>query len=83
MISKFSTTYKDLVEGKHLQSDHGELFGGSRINYIFSEIFRKSLNSTDPFEHLKDEEIRTAIRNANGLRPSLFVPEIAFENLVK
>jgi hypothetical protein len=30
-----------------------------------------------------DEDIRTAIKNANGLRPSLFVPEDAFENLVK
>jgi len=24
-----------------------------------------------------------AIKNANGLRPSLFIPEGAFENLVK
>jgi len=29
------------------------------------------------------QDIRTAIRNANGLRPSLFIPEMAFEILIK
>lgn len=31
----------------------------------------------------KKKEIRIAIKNANGLRPSLFIPESAFENLIK
>ncbi|KRX07898.1 P-loop containing nucleoside triphosphate hydrolase [Pseudocohnilembus persalinus] len=83
MLAKFCQSYKDLVEGKYLRSGHDQLIGGSRINYIFSDIFRKSLNDIDPFEILNDDEIRTAIKNANGLRPSLFVPEGAFENLVK
>jgi hypothetical protein len=30
---------------------------------------------------LTDEDIKTAIRNASGLRPNLFVPEVAFEIL--
>ena len=35
-------------------------------------------------EHsLSDEDIRTAIRNATGPRPSLFVPEASFEILAK
>ena len=37
----------------------------------------------DPFEDLSDEDIRTSIRNANGARPSLFVPEGCFEILVR
>lgn len=28
----------------------------------------------NPFDVLSDDEIRTAIKNANGIRPSLFVP---------
>lgn len=32
---------------------------------------------------LKDEDIRTAIKNADGLKQSLFVAEGAFENLIK
>lgn len=72
-----------MIDGKYLKLNNDELMGGSRINYIFNEIFRKSINSIDPFEILSDEDIRTAIKNANGLRPSLFVPEGAFENLVR
>lgn len=37
----------------------------------------------NPFEYLTDNDIRTAIRNANGLRKSLFLPEAAFETLLK
>jgi len=37
----------------------------------------------DPFDILKDDDIRTAIKNSNGLKSSLFIPEMAFENLVK
>lgn len=58
-------------------------YGGARISYIFHEIFRKSLEMLNPFDGLTDNEIRTAIRNANGTRPSLFVPEMSFDLLVR
>ncbi len=64
-------------------SDMNELFGGARISYIFTEIFSASLMSVAPFDGLTDEEIRTTICNANGTRPSLFVPEISFDILVR
>ena len=51
---------------------------GERINFIFQEI-----SEIDPFDQLSDDDIRTAIKNSNGLRPSLFIPEAAFEVLVK
>lgn len=54
--------------------------GGS---YIFHEIFSHSLATIDPFEGLTDQDIRTAIYNANGTRPSLFVPEMSFDLLVR
>jgi dynamin 1-like protein len=60
-----------------------ELYGGARISYIFNEVFGRRLKSIDPFEGLDDEDIRTAIANANGPRPSLFVPEISFDLLVR
>jgi dynamin 1-like protein len=46
-------------------------------------VFGRRLKSIDPFEGLDDEDIRTAIANANGPRPSLFVPEISFDLLVR
>lgn len=63
--------------------DMNELFGGARISYIFNDIFAASLMSVEPFDGLTDEEIRTTICNANGTRPSLFVPEMSFDILVR
>lgn len=60
--------------------DHATL---SLESYIFHEIFSHSLAMIDPFEGLTDQDIRTAIYNANGTRPSLFVPEMSFDLLVR
>lgn len=61
----------------------GELFGGARINYIFSDILIRMINSMDPFEIMSDDDIRVAIRNCNGLNPSLTISEAAFQLLVR
>tara|TARA_B110000971_G_C19675537_1_gene348655 strand:- start:110 stop:547 length:438 start_codon:yes stop_codon:yes gene_type:complete len=86
LLSKFASNFSNAVEGKGA-SDSGvemnELYGGARISYIFNEIFGRSLGSIDPFDGLSDNDIRTAICNANGPRPSLFVPEISFDLLVR
>lgn len=84
MMSKFSHVYKDMLDGKGLYySSSDELIGGSRIIFVFNEIFRKTIQKMNPFDILTDDDIRTAIKNANGIRQSLFVPEGAFEMLVR
>uniref|UniRef100_A0A0M3IIS9 GED domain-containing protein n=1 Tax=Ascaris lumbricoides TaxID=6252 RepID=A0A0M3IIS9_ASCLU len=57
--------------------------GGARICYIFHETFGRVLESIDPLGDLTQLDILTAIRNATGPRPTLFVPETSFELLVK
>ena len=86
LLSKFAASFGNAVDGKGTSADGvemNELYGGARISYIFNEIFGRSLTSIDPFDGLTDEDIRTAICNANGPRPSLFVPEISFDLLVR
>jgi dynamin 1-like protein len=83
VIAKFSTSYGEFIEGRFVKETARELMGGSRLNYIFYQIFNKTLNSVDPFDSLSDEDLKTAIRNASSLRPNLFVPEMAFEVLSK
>jgi dynamin 1-like protein len=86
LLSQFSTNLSNRVDGKgstEAFNEMSELYGGARINFIFNEIFGKRLRQLDPFEGLDDDDIRTAIANANGIRPSLFVPEIAFDLLVR
>ncbi len=83
LISKFTTYFQNMIEGKFVKQSATEFLGGSRVNYIFNEIFARTLQDMDPFDSLRDDDIRTAIKNANGLHPNLFVPEGAFEVLVK
>ena len=71
------------MEGRFVKETASELMGGSRLSYIFYEVFNKSLNNVDPFDNLSDEDLKTAIRNASSLKPNLFVPEAAFEVLSK
>lgn len=83
-ITKFSQQYQDIIDGKIFYKDKvDELKGGARIHYIFNDWYIKSLNEFVPLDILPDEEIRIAIRNASGPRGALFVPECAFETLIK
>jgi dynamin 1-like protein len=83
LLAKFSAAYSDMIEGRFVRESAVEYMGGSRISHIFTDIFGRTITTIDPFEKLTDSDIMTAIRNANGLRPSLFVPEGAFEVLVR
>lgn len=96
MLSKFATNFGSLLDGKGCKdletskktftgssAISAELEGGARISFIFTEIFAMSLGGVGAFDALTDEEIRTTIRNANGTRPALFVPEISFDILVR
>ncbi|KAM9475136.1 dynamin-1-like protein isoform 2-T3 [Clarias gariepinus] len=83
IVTKFATDYCNTIEGtaRHIQTS--ELCGGARICYIFHETFGRTLQSIDPLGGLTEMDVLTAIRNATGPRPALFVPEVSFELLVK
>ncbi|OCT86067.1 hypothetical protein XELAEV_18019761mg [Xenopus laevis] len=83
LITKFATEYCNTIEGRAKYIETSELCGGARISYIFYETFGRTLESVDPLGGLTTIDILTAIRNATGPRPALFVPEISFELLVK
>lgn len=91
LISRFCDNFASAIDGRGtghgsqppISSQMSELYGGARIAYIFNDIFGKSLMTIDPFDGLRDEDIRTVIANAHGTRQSLFVPEISFDLLVK
>ena len=83
LIGVFSKYYSDMIEGLCVKETSTEYLGGARISHIFNEIFCRTILTMDPFDNLSDDDIRTAIKNAKGLRPNLFVPEAAFEILVK
>uniref|UniRef100_A0A1B6GU88 dynamin GTPase n=2 Tax=Cuerna arida TaxID=1464854 RepID=A0A1B6GU88_9HEMI len=83
IITKFASAYCATIEGTARNIETTELCGGARICYIFHEIFGRTLDSLHPLVGLTKLDILTAIRNATGPRPALFVPEVSFELLVK
>ncbi|CAH1113907.1 unnamed protein product [Psylliodes chrysocephalus] len=83
IITKFASAYCSTIEGTSRNIETTELCGGARICYIFHETFGRTLDSIHPLAGLTKMDILTAIRNANGPRPALFVPEVSFELLVK
>ncbi|CAF3854730.1 unnamed protein product [Rotaria sp. Silwood2] len=83
IITKFASSYCATIEGTAKNIEVSELCGGARICYIFHETFARALESINPLDSLTTFDILTAIRNATGPRPALFVPEVSFELLVK
>ncbi|KAF4122562.1 dynamin 1-like protein [Geosmithia morbida] len=82
-MTRFASSFISSIDGTSSEISTKELSGGARIYYIFNSVFGNSLESIDPTSNLTALDIRTAIRNSTGPRPSLFVPEMAFDLLVK
>lgn len=83
LMNNFAKNFVSSIEGTSSNVNTKELSGGARIYYIYNNIFSKRLNGIDPIDNLTISDIRIAIRNSKGPRSSLFVPELAFDLLVK
>ncbi|RIA95554.1 dynamin-related protein [Glomus cerebriforme] len=83
LLTKFANDFVSSIDGTTSDISTKELCGGARIYYIFNNVFGAALESITPCGNLSVQDIRTAIRNSTGPRPSLFVPEIAFDLLVR
>ncbi|KAL8791053.1 MAG: hypothetical protein Q9213_000260 [Squamulea squamosa] len=83
LMTRFASSFISSIDGTSMDISTKELGGGARIYYIFNSVFGNSLETIDPIQNLSTLDIRTAIRNSTGPRPSLFVPELAFDLLVK
>lgn len=84
LMTKFANSFVNSIEGTSMSEvSTKELCGGARIYFIYNEVFGAQLAAINPTHNLSIHDIRTAIRNSTGPRPSLFVPELAFDLLVK
>ena len=82
ILTDLARDFKNVLEGtSELQSD--QLSGGARIAYVFHEWYAAGVRDLDPFDKIKDGDIRTILYNSSGSQPSLFVGTQAFEVLVK
>mmetsp|Transcript_32395 Transcript_32395/g.127057 ORF Transcript_32395/g.127057 Transcript_32395/m.127057 type:complete len:632 (-) Transcript_32395:2029-3924(-) len=84
LITRYASDFGAVIEGSGRDTlTTLELYGGARINWIFHDVFGEEMRKMDALEDLSIGDIRTAIRNSAGHRTPLFVPEAAFEMLVK
>ena len=83
VITNFTKDYNGILSGEAKELTSQELTGGARISFVFHEIFKNGISALDPFDQIKDADIRTIMHNTSGSAPSLFVGTQAFEVLVK
>lgn len=84
LVTTYVTDFQEAIQGTlKSASTSSEPVGGARINQIFNDVYAHALHSIDSTNGLTAVDVRNAIRNATGPRPSLFVPEASFEVLTK
>ncbi|EJD06120.1 uncharacterized protein FOMMEDRAFT_18306 [Fomitiporia mediterranea MF3/22] len=83
VITEFTSEFRTMIDGNTNDLSVNELSGGARIGFVFHELFNNGVKSIDPFDQVKDGDIRTILYNSSGSTPSLFVGTTAFEVIVK
>lgn len=83
MITEFTNEYKGVLEGNNQELSAIELSGGARISFVYHELYSNGVKAVDPFDQVKDVDIRTVLYNSSGSSPALFVGTTAFELIVK
>lgn len=83
VITEFTNEFRTVIDGNTNDLSLNELSGGARISFVFHELFNNGVKSIDPFDQVKDGDIRTILYNSSGQTPSLFVGTQAFEIIVK
>lgn len=83
IITEFCNEWRAVLEGNNPELSSVELSGGARISFVFHELYANGVKAVDPFDQVKDIDIRTYLYNSSGPSPALFVGTTAFELIVK
>ncbi|ORZ14869.1 Dynamin central region-domain-containing protein [Lobosporangium transversale] len=83
IITDFCNEFRTIIDGNSTDLTSVELSGGARISFVFHELFANGVKSLDPFDQVKDVDIRTILYNSSGSSPALFVGTTAFEVIIK
>lgn len=83
IISEFTNEWRTVLDGNNPELSSTELSGGARISFVFHELYSNGVKAVDPFDVVKDGDIRMMLFNSSGSSPALFVGTQAFESIVK
>lgn len=79
LFAKFAGRVCDAIEGKftgELALVPGQLVGRARMDFIFRDVFTRTVRDFDSLSGISDEHIYMSIQNAIGPSASMLVPEI-------
>ncbi len=79
----YSNKFREMMEGRDDDAPIHELSGGAKINALFGSQFEKSLRQIDVLEELTPSQLRNIIRNSSGLGGGLFIPDEAFQVVIR
>lgn len=66
VITEFTSDFRTVIEGNSNNfTTAKELSGGARIAFVFHEIFAHAIRYMDPFDEIKDVDIRTIVYNSS------------------
>lgn len=65
IITEFCTEFRTIIDGNSNELSSFELSGGARIAFVFHELFASGVKSIDPFDQVKDVDIRTILYNSS------------------
>ena len=82
-IASLTREFEAVLQGDATDLSVAELQGGALLSFVFHELYSSGIRAIDPFEHVKDVDIRTILYNSSGSTPSLFVATQGFEVIVK
>ena len=68
VITEFTSEFRTTIDGNTNDLSLNELSGGARISFVFHELFNNGVKSIDPFDQVKDGDIRTILYNSSVSR---------------
>lgn len=78
VITEFCSEFRTVIDGGSNDLNVNELSGGARISFVYHELFNNGVKSIDPFDQVKDGDIRTILYNSSvRSRRGFSRPEIA------
>ena len=65
IITEFTNEFRTVIDGNTNDLSLNELSGGARISFVFHELFNVGVKSIDPFDQVKDGDIRVILYNSS------------------
>ena len=65
VITEFCSEFRSMIDGNTNDLGVNELSGGARISWVFHQTYNEGVKSIDPFDQVKDGDIRTILYNSS------------------